>query len=88
MLTGWRAERAWLRKGSSVAQKQTIRDFGRSRAKALKDIKGKLPVKHRAGMPRFRKRDRSRPTMNYTKQGFTLRDGHLTVAGGISLRVV
>jgi putative transposase len=39
-------------------------------------------------MPRFRKRDRSLPAMNYTKQGFTLRDGNLTVAGGVSLRVV
>jgi putative transposase len=26
--------------------------------------------------------------MNYTKQGFTLRDGHLTIAGGIRLRVI
>jgi putative transposase len=34
----------WLRKGSSVAQKQTIRDFGKSRAKALKDRKNKLPL--------------------------------------------
>jgi putative transposase len=34
MLTGWRAERGWLREGSSVAQKQTVRDFGRSRARA------------------------------------------------------
>jgi len=88
MLTGWRAGRRWLREGSSVAQKQTIRDFGKSRAKALKDIKEKLPVKQRAGMPKFRKRDRSLPTMNYTKQGFTLKDGRLVLAGGISLRVV
>ena len=88
MLTGWRAEHGWLREGSSVAQRQTIRDFGKSRAKALKDRKDKLPVRQRAGMPRFRKRDRSLPTMNYTKQGFTLRDGNLTVAGGVSLRVV
>jgi putative transposase len=88
MLTGWRAEHEWLRGGSSVAQKQTIRDFGRSRAKALKDRKGKLPVRQRAGFPQFRKRDRSTPTMNYSRQGFTLRDGLLIVAGGISLRVV
>ena len=81
-LTGWRAQHEWLREGSSVAQKQTIRDFGKSRAKALKDRKDKLPVRQRAGLPQFRKRDRSLPTMNYTKQGFTLRDGHLTVAGG------
>jgi putative transposase len=88
MLTGWRAEHEWLRGGSSVAQKQTIRDFGRSRAKALKDRKGKLPVRQRAGLPQFRKRDRSTPTMNYSRQGFTLRDGLLFVAGDISLRVV
>ncbi len=87
-LTGWRAEHHWLREGSSVAQKQTIRDFGKSRAKALKDIKDKLPVKQRAGMPQFRKRDRALPTMNYTRHGFTLRGGVLRVAGSIVLRVV
>jgi putative transposase len=88
MLTGWRAEHGWLREGSSVAQKQTIRDFGKARAKALKVRKNKVPVHQRAGLPQFRKRDRVAPTMNYTRQGFTLRDGQLTLAGGISLRVV
>ena len=88
MLTGWRAEHGWLREGSSVAQKQAIRDFGKSRAKALKDRGSKVPVRQRAGLPQFKKRDRSAPTMNYTKQGFTLRGGRLIVAGGISLRVV
>ena len=82
MLTGWRAEHGWLREGSSVAQKQAIRDFGKSRAKALKDRRDKLPVRQRAGMPQFKKRDRSLPTMNYTRRGFALRDGLLTVAGG------
>jgi len=33
-LTGWRAEHDWLSNGSSVAQQQTVRDFGRARAKA------------------------------------------------------
>jgi putative transposase len=88
MLTGWRAEHEWLRAGSSVAQKQTIRDFGRSRAQALKDRKEKLSARQRAGLPQFRKRNRSTPTMNYSRQGFTLRDGLLVVAGAISLRVV
>jgi putative transposase len=88
MLTGWRAEHQWLRAGSSVAQKQTIRDFGKSRAKALKDRKDRLPVKQRAGLPQFKKRGRALPTMNYTRHGFTLRDGRLIVAGGIVLRVV
>jgi putative transposase len=88
MLTGWRAEHGWLREGSSVPQKQAVRDFGKSRAKALKDRKAKLPVRQRTGLPQFRKRDRSLPTMNYTRQGFTLRDGNLTLAGGLVLRVV
>jgi putative transposase len=88
MLTGWRAEHDWLRAGSSVAQKQTIRDFGQSRAKALMDRKNKVPVRQRAGLPQFRKRDRSAPTMNYSRQGFTLHDGRLTIAGAISLRAV
>jgi putative transposase len=88
MLAGWRAEHEWLRAGSSVAQNQTVRDFGKSRAKALMDRKDKIPVHQRAGLPRFRKRDRSAPTMNYSRHGFALRDGDLTLAGGISLRVV
>jgi putative transposase len=87
-LTGWRAEHEWLREGSSVPQKQAVRDFGKSRARALKDIKDKVPVKQRAGLPQFKKRDRSRPTMNYTRQGFALKDGNLTLAGGIKVRVV
>jgi hypothetical protein len=49
MLTGWREEHEWLREGSSVAQQQTVRDFRNSRAKALKDIRHKLPVRQRAG---------------------------------------
>ena len=34
MPTQARTATAWLREGSSVPQQQTIRDFGRSRAKA------------------------------------------------------
>lgn len=88
MLTGWRAEHEWLREGSSVAQKQTIRDFGKSRAKALRDRKNKVSARQRAGLPQFKKRDLSLPTMNYSRRSFILRDGHLTVARGIALRVI
>ncbi|OLT37982.1 transposase [Actinomadura sp. CNU-125] len=88
MLTGWRAERRWLRKGASVPQQQTIRDFGRSRAKALKDIAEGTPAGQRAGMPRFKKRDLADPTMNYTRRGFRLKSGRLHLAGGIEAVVV
>ncbi len=45
MLTKARTAMGWLREGSSVPQQQAIRDFSRSRAKALKDIKANLPMR-------------------------------------------
>jgi putative transposase len=88
MLTEARAANAWLREGSSVLQQQVIRDFGKSRAKAQKDIREKLPVGQRAGMPKHKKLKDSRPSLNYTRRGFRLRDGQLHLAGGIVLTVV
>lgn len=88
MLTEARASMAWLREGASVPQQQIIRDFAKSRAKAQKDIKARLPVKQRAGMPRPKKKREALPTLNYTTRGFRLKDGRLHVAGGIDLTVV
>jgi len=88
MLTSWRAEHEWLREGASVPQQQIIRDFARSRAKALKDIKARLPMRQRAGMPKFKKKDRSTPTLNYTRRGFRIKSGRLHLANGIVLTVV
>ncbi|MEV6953771.1 transposase [Streptomyces sp. NPDC051183] len=88
MLTGARQSMAWLREGSSVPQQQVIRDFAKSRAKALKDIKARLPVRQRAGMPRVKRKREALPTLNYTARGFRLRDGRLHLAGGIVLSVV
>ncbi|MGX1266912.1 putative transposase [Streptomyces phaeoluteigriseus] len=88
MLTEARAGTPWLREGSSVPQQQLIRDFGKSRAKALKDVKDRLPMRQRAGMPRYKKKREARPTLNYTKRGFRLNDGRLRLAGGIVVTVV
>jgi putative transposase len=88
MLTAARASTPWLAEGSSVPQQQTIRDFAKARAKALKDIKGRVPLRRRAGMPRWKRRRGSRPSMNYTRRGFRLRDGRLHLAGGIVVSVV
>ncbi len=63
----------WLATGSSVAQQQLVLDFSKSRAKALKDIMEKVPVKQRAGLPRFKKRSTDTISLNYTKRGFSLR---------------
>ncbi|MFF3716645.1 RNA-guided endonuclease InsQ/TnpB family protein [Streptomyces prasinus] len=88
MLTQARTATGWLRAGSSVPQQQTIRDFGKSRTKALKDIKAKLPMRQRAGMPRIKRKRDALPSMNYTRRGFRLKDGRLHLAGGIALTVV
>lgn len=87
MLTRARAVTPWLAAGASVPQQQTVRDFAASRAKALKDVKNRLPVR-RAGMPRHKKKHDVDPTMNYTRRGFRLKDGRLHLAGGIVLTVV
>ncbi|MDQ0955809.1 hypothetical protein QFZ24_009818 [Streptomyces phaeochromogenes] len=83
MLTEARACTPWLRAGSSVVQQQVIRDFGRSRAKAHKDIRERLPMARRAQMPTYKKKREALPTLNCTQRGFRLRDGRLHLAGGI-----
>ncbi|WP_232524254.1 RNA-guided endonuclease InsQ/TnpB family protein [Nocardiopsis gilva] len=88
MLTEARRTSRWLREGSSVPQQQTIRDFAKSRAKALKDIKARLPFRQRTGMPRWKKKRAALPTLNYTRRGFRLKDNCLHLAGGIVLTVV
>ncbi|CAM5681471.1 putative transposase [Streptomyces sp. KS_5] len=88
MLTEARARTAWLGEGACVPQQQVIRDFGKSRAKALKDIKGGLPMRQRAGMPKYKKKRETLPTLEYTKRGFRLKDGRLHLAGGIVVRPV
>ncbi|MFF7881839.1 RNA-guided endonuclease InsQ/TnpB family protein [Streptomyces sp. NPDC007896] len=88
MLTGARAITPWLAAGSSVPQQQLIRDFGKSRAKVLKDIRDRLPVRQRARMPRHKKKRVASPTLNYTRRGFRLKDGRLHLAGNIVLTVV
>ncbi|MFE7039150.1 RNA-guided endonuclease InsQ/TnpB family protein [Streptomyces atratus] len=88
MLTEARAAMAWLREGSSVPQQQIIRDFAKSRTKALKDIRAKLPMRQRAGMPRIKRKRDAAPSLNYTRRGFRVKDGRLHVAGGIVLTVV
>ncbi|MBZ9645220.1 RNA-guided endonuclease TnpB family protein [Streptomyces sp. PSKA30] len=88
MLTEARAMTPWLADGCSVPQQQVIRDFSKSRAKALKDIKERLPMHPRAGMPKFKKKHEALPTLNYTRRGFRLKDGRLHLAGGISVTVV
>jgi putative transposase len=88
MLTEARARTPWLREGACVPQQQLIRDFGKSRAKALGDVKSRLPMRQRAGMPKYKKKREALPTLEYTKRGFRIKDGRLHLAGGIVVRPV
>jgi len=88
MLTEARARTPWLRDGASVPQQQIIRDFAKSRVKAQKDIKDRLPMHRRAGMPKWKTKREALPTLNYTRRGFRLKDGRLHLAGGIVVTVV
>ncbi|MGW5760154.1 RNA-guided endonuclease InsQ/TnpB family protein [Streptomyces tendae] len=88
MLTEARAKTPWLAEGASVPQQQIIRDFAKSRSKALKDIEKRLPMRQRAGMPRHKKKREALPTLNYTQRGFRLKHGRLQLSGGITLTVV
>ncbi|WP_053846625.1 RNA-guided endonuclease TnpB family protein [Streptomyces sp. NRRL B-24085] len=88
MLTEARAVTPWLAEGASVPQQQMIRDFGKSRTKALKDIKDRLRIRQRAGIPGYKKKHDANPSLNYTRHGFRLKDGRLHLAGGILLTVV
>ncbi|MFG2293994.1 RNA-guided endonuclease InsQ/TnpB family protein [Streptomyces sp. NPDC048603] len=87
MLTEARRSMTWLREGACVPQQQIIRDFGKSRAKALGDIKARLPVRQRAGMPGIKRKREADPSLEYTRRGFRLKNDRLLLANGIALTV-
>jgi putative transposase len=88
-LTCWRTEHEWLAAGSSVAQQQTVRDFGQARATFLKDRKNKkLSPRKRRGKPKFKSKHRAAPSLNYTLRGFVLNSCQLRLATGIVVRPV
>jgi len=54
----------WLKSGSSVAQQQAMRDFSQARSQALSGV---------CGFPKFKARNKSLPSLNYTKGSFSLK---------------
>lgn len=88
MLTEARAVTPWLAEGLSVTQQQTVRDFAKARTKALKDIKARLPMRQRAGMPKYKKKRHADPSLNYTRRNFRIKDCRLHLAGGVVVTVV
>ena len=79
-LTAKRAEMDWLREGSQVAQQQELRTFAQAHDHAFK-VKGRRK-------PSFKSARKTQPSMEYTKRGFSVREGRLILPKGVSVPVV
>lgn len=80
LLTEARSRSAWLREGSQVVQQQMLRTYARALDQPF-TVKGR-------GRPGFKPRKKTRPALEYTKRGFSLRGGRLVLAKGVSIAVV
>jgi transposase len=80
LLTAARAANTWLREGSQVVQQQTLRTYSQALAHSF-TVRGR-------GRPHPKRLKDSRPSLEYTRRGFGLRDGRLRLAGGITIPVV
>jgi putative transposase len=80
LLTDAREAHAWLREGSQVAQQQTLRGYAQALDHSFK-VKGR-------GRPRFKAYKKTRPSLEYTTRGFTVREGRLGLPKGTMIPVV
>jgi putative transposase len=80
ILTNARSRSGWLREGSQVAQQQTLRNYTRALGHSF-TVKGR-------GLPAFKPRKKTLPSLEYTRRGFSLRDGRLVLPKGVSVPVV
>src|SRR5215469_14040955 len=80
LLTAARAQNSWLRAGSQNSQQQTLRVYLRALHDSFK-VAGR-------GRPRPKRRKTATPSVEYTRNGFSLRNGRLRLPKGTSVPVV
>ncbi|MFD6389738.1 RNA-guided endonuclease InsQ/TnpB family protein [Nocardia sp. NPDC060259] len=80
LLTDARRRMVWLRDGSQVAQQQMLRSYTTA-------LNQSFAVKGR-GRPKVKRRKDSLPSLEYTRNGFSLADGRLRLPKGIVIPVV
>ncbi len=80
MLTAARKGSAWLREGSQVAQQQMLRTYGAA-------LNHSFTVKGRR-RPNFKARTKTLPSLEYTRNGFSVRDNRLVLPKGVTVPVV
>jgi len=70
----------WLRSGSQVVQQQTLRTYAQALGQSF-TVKGR-------GRPVFKASKRTRLSLEYAQRGFTITEGRLVLAKGVSVPVV
>jgi putative transposase len=80
LLTAARAANQWLRAGSHVAQQQTLRTY-------MLALDHSFTVTGRR-KPAVKRRKDTRPSLEYTTRGFSVRDRRLLLPKGVSVPVV
>lgn len=80
LLTEVRKNNAWMREGSQVAQQTTLRNYAQSLQQSF-TVKGR-------GKPRFKSKKRTRPSLEYSTRGFSIRDDRLRLPKGVTIPVV
>ncbi|MEV0435325.1 transposase [Nocardia sp. NPDC050413] len=80
LLTAARAANTWLRAGSQNAQACTLNTYSTALDQSFK-------IKER-NRPRIKKRAKTLPSLGYTRNGFSIRDGRLRLPKGVSIPVV
>lgn len=80
MLTAARKSSSWLREGSQVAQQQMLRTYGSALSHSF-TVKGRR-------RPTFKARKTTLPSLEYTRNGFSIRDNRLVLPKGVTVPVV
>jgi putative transposase len=80
LLTEARSHLAWLRTGSQVVQQQTLRTYATA-------LNHSFTVKGR-GRPKAKRRKGALPTLEYTRNGFSIMGGRLRLPKGVIVPVV
>jgi putative transposase len=80
MLTAARKTSAWLKAGSQDVQQQMLRTYGQALSHSF-NVKGR-------GRPAYKARKKTLPSLQYSRNGFSIKENRLVLPKGVSIPVV
>ncbi|WP_101466121.1 RNA-guided endonuclease InsQ/TnpB family protein [Nocardia fluminea] len=80
LLTAARRQSSWLRSGSQVPQQQMLRSYVSARHQSF--------TRKGHGRPTIKRRKNCLPSLEYTRNGFSITDGRLRLPKGVEIPVV